>query len=201
MSMTPTYWKKACAELSANDPIMAGIIASYDGEFLVGRGDGFYSLARSIVGQQISVKAAASVWVKFENIVDKVSPDYVNKTTEDDLRSAGLSRQKIKYLKNLSEHFLDGSVDEKSFKDKSDEEIIKDLTQVKGIGRWTAEMFLIFYMLRPDVFPIDDIGLQKAIVKHYGDVPILEIGKTWQPWRSVATWYLWRSLDPEPVEY
>jgi len=208
----PKYWKQATEELAKNDPVMAKIIGQYRGEFLQSRGDAFFSLARSIVGQQISVKAAASVWQKLESAVGGVSEKIIHAAEEDIMRSAGLSRQKASYMKSLAQHFVEGLVDVTTFPDKSDEEIIKELTKIKGIGRWTAEMFLIFHMLRPDVFPVDDIGLQKAVEKHYKKPSprgreritkkeMLNIAKKWQPWRSVATWYMWRSLDPLPVEY
>lgn len=196
----PKYWQQATKELSQNDPVIAKIISQYKGEVLQSRGDAFFSLARSIVGQQISVKAAASVWKKLEDNVGEVKEHIIHKAEEEDLRFCGLSRQKISYLKSLAGHFIDKTVDVKTFRTKSDEEIIKDLTSIKGIGRWTAEMFLIFHMMRPDVFPVADIGLQKAIEKHYKKKPSALENK-WKPWRSVATWYMWRSLDPLPVEY
>ena len=199
--MIPKYWQQAITELSEKDPIMAKIISRYQGEMLQSRGDAFGSLARSIVGQQISVKAAASVWNKMENNLGAIKKDIIFAASDEDLRSCGLSRQKVSYMKNLAGHFIDKSINPATFHVKSDEEIIKELTLIKGIGRWTAEMFLIFHMLRPNIFPLDDIGLQKAIAKHYGRRKPHVLGRTWQPWCSVATWYLWRSLDPLPVEY
>lgn len=197
---TPHYWDDAIIHLSQKDKVMAAIIGQYKGELLKSRGDAFNSLARSIVGQQISVKAAQSVWNKLEKAVKKVNEKNIHKAEEDILRSAGLSGQKVKYMKSLSEHFINKTVDIKNLHEKNDEEVIKSLTQINGIGRWTAEMFLIFHMMRPDVFPVADIGLQKAIHKHYKKKPH-QIGNKWKPYRSVATWYLWRSLDPLPVEY
>lgn len=198
--MKPEYWNRACAELSAQDKVMAAVIARYDGEFLCSRGDAFFSLARSIVGQQISVKAAESVWNKCVATLGEVAPEHVARSEDDALRGAGLSRQKVTYMKSLAQHFLDGHIHPELFPEKSDEEIIADLTRVKGIGRWSAEMFLIFHLLRPDIYPIADIGLQKAVRRSY-DKEAAEMGDIWRPWRSVATWYLWRSLDPVPVEY
>ncbi len=199
------YWKQACKELSKTDPIMAGIINTYKGELLKTRGNAFYTLTRSIVGQQISVKAADSVWAKLESNLDKITPEHVLKAKDTLLRASGLSQQKMAYMRNLAEFFQ--AHPRPSWQHKTDDEIIKELITIKGIGRWTIEMFLIFHLMRPDVFPIKDIGLQKGIVKHYagGKAMPLEkmekLAQRWKPWRSVATWYLWRSLDPVPVEY
>lgn len=204
--MYPDYWQQACEELSKADPVMASIIAAYPGELLSTRGDAFYSLARSIVGQQVSVKAAASMWTKFEALCQKVEPQIVVLHTPEALRECGLSRQKISYLQNLAEHFLSKELEPSVFPEMTDEEIINVLVKVKGIGRWTAEMFLIFHLLRPNLLPVDDIGLLNAVKNNYPHAKI-ELGKPWkiadkwQPWRTVATWYLWRSLDPIPVEY
>ncbi len=207
--MKPEYWYKAAEELSATDGVMAGIITRYDGECLESRGDAFFSLARSIVGQQVSVKAADAIWRKFEGAVDEIIPQSILDTDDDKLREAGLSRQKVVYLKDLSHKFTAGEIKEDNFADMNDAEIAAELCKVKGIGKWTAEMFLIFHMLRPNIFPIADLGLQKAIRIHYLDRPdgeltdelLIELSDRWTPWRSVATWYLWRSLDPVPVEY
>lgn len=234
--MIPPYWEQAKRTLSKADPVMKGIIRAYHGEALASKGDAFHTLARSIVGQQISVKAADTVWRKLE-------PRIENRELKDEvaLRACGLSRSKVQYLKALAEFFAAENIQGNHWDSMSDEEVIRHITQVKGIGRWSAEMFLIFHLLRPDVFPVDDIGLQKAIKRHYaleslplegggrrkapgggekksiGDKshpppnPVLSRGaelkcltahaQLWQPYRSVATWYLWRSLDPVPVEY
>ena len=205
--MTPSYWKQASLELAGNDPVMADIMACYKGDILVSRGDPFGTLARSIAGQQISVKAADSVWTRVSGTLKKVTPANVLKTTPEDLRRCGLSARKVEYLRDLAEHFRSGKIHVRCWSAMSDDEIIAELTTVRGIGVWTAEMFLIFNQLRPDVFPLDDIGLQKAVARHYfnGERParreLTQIGERWRPWRSVATWYLWRSLDPVPVEY
>ena len=205
--MKPKYWKQAAKELAASDKTMQQIIRQFDGDMLNSRGDAFTTLARSIVGQQISVKAAESVWQKTLAAVPEITPQSISDTGQDLLRSCGLSHRKIIYLKDLAQHFMDDILNETCWAGMDDEALIIQLTQVKGIGRWTAEMFLIFHMLRPDVLPLDDIGLQRAISQHYNNnQPVdkkimLELAKPWQPWRSVATWYLWRSLDPLPVEY
>lgn len=208
--MTPTYWNQAIAELSAADATMAGIIAAYPGELMQSRGDAFYTLARSIVGQQISVKAADAVWGRFESSVKTVNTAAILAKTEEELRECGLSRQKITYLRNIAVHFEENNVKTGFFDGFSDEGAITFLTEIKGVGRWTAEMFLMFHLVRPDVLPIDDIGLQKGIAKHYPLrqiekrpklIEMTEIAEQWRPWRTVATWYLWRALDPVPVAY
>ena len=159
------------------------------------------------MGQQISVKAASRVWQRIEETLSEVSPRCVDAAPEDAFRRCGLSRQKLRYLKDLAVHFLTGAVDPLGWSDKDDEQVIAELTQVKGVGRWTAEMLLIFNLMRPDVLPVDDIGLQRAMGLHYrgkgklDKADIESIAVRWQPWRSVGTWYLWRSLDPLPVEY
>lgn len=205
--MTPQYWNQAAQELAARDPVMRYLIESCEGAILTSRGCAFTTLARSIVGQQISVKAAENVWQKIATMFPILTPHHIVTTKHDALRQCGLSARKIDYLHDLSRHFLQGIFEEATWLHMDDETLTAELIQVKGIGRWTAEMFLIFYMQRPDVLPLDDLGLQRAISQHYNDhQPVtkkrmLELAKPWQPWRSVATWYLWRSLDPIPVEY
>ena len=203
----PFYWENAKSELVKNDKKLAKIIKKYPKDFLFSKSDPFYTLARSIVGQQISVKAAQAVWDKFENKIKKITPSQVSKTHFMTLKSCGLSRQKIKYVKSLASAFLEKKIDPNKWENLSDEEIIIQLTKVNGIGRWTAEMYLIFNLCRPDVFPTDDLGLIKGICNCYNlKYPIskqhaLNLSQKWVPWRSVATWYFWRSLDPIPVEY
>ena len=205
--MTPAYWQQASSELAQSDPVMAGFVEQFSGSSLISRGDPFVTLARSIVGQQISVKAADSVWARFSAALPVIAPNEVLATPTDALRSCGLSARKAEYLGDLARHFIAGEIHVDRWGAMSDAEIISELTAVRGIGVWTAEMFLIFNQLRPDVFPLDDIGLQKAVALHYyaGERParraLAEVGERWRPWRSVATWYLWRSLDPVPVEY
>jgi DNA-3-methyladenine glycosylase II len=203
----PAYWRRATLELGAADPVMAGLIVQYRGLTLASRGDAFQTLARSIVGQQISVKAAQSVWERFVAEVGVVEPRRVLRKSVARLRGCGLSGQKVNYLRDLSARFAQGAIDVSRWHAMDDEALIDELTEVKGIGRWTAEMFLIFYLTRPDVFPLADIGLQRAMQLHYNrgrklsERRIAALGRLWSPWRSVATWYLWRSLDPIPVEY
>jgi len=205
--MKPDYWDRAKRALARRDPVMAGIIRTHPKVFLARRGEAFMTLARAIVGQQISVKAAQSVWDRFAACVGEVTPEKVLSKDRPVLRACGLSDRKTEYIADLAQHFADGAVHVQRWPQMSDEEIIAELVEVRGIGRWTAEMFLIFNLLRPDVYPLDDLGLQKAICLSYYKrrkvslSTMRKLGESWRPWRSVATWYLWRSLDPLPVEY
>ncbi len=205
--MTPSYWSQAAGELSRRDAVLRALIRNYDGPRLQSRGDAFITLARSIVGQQISVPAAESVWRRLLESTSSLGPAAIARIDPARLRACGLSSKKSGYLIDLAQHFLDGSLDTAAWNERDDEQLIEELTKVKGVGRWTAEMFLIFFMRRPDVLPIEDIGLQRAMSLHYNGgrplskLKIRQIGHDWQPWRTVATWYLWRSLDPIPVEY
>jgi DNA-3-methyladenine glycosylase II len=188
-------------ELAACDPVMAKLIGSAPTARLRQRSDPFHALARSIVGQQISVPAAAGVWQRLCDALGDVSPERVANRSIDDLRGVGLSRQKAAYLCDLALHFLDRRLVPERWPQLDDAAVIAELTQVKGVGRWTAQMFLIFHLLRPDVLPLGDLGLRRAISLHYNrgraltDARLLRIARPWAPWRSVATWYLWRSLD------
>lgn len=203
----PSYWETALKELRERDGILGKLISTDGSEALCSQGDAFTTLTRAIVGQQISVKAAASVWHKLTLQLTEISPYTVFSADTDLLKTCGLSARKVSYIQDLSAKFLEGIHDEAEWQRMDDESLIKLLIQFRGIGRWTAEMFLIFYMLRPNVLPLDDIGLQRAISIHYNQnqtidkQSIQKIAEEWQPWRSVATWYLWRSLDPIPVAY
>jgi DNA-3-methyladenine glycosylase II len=206
--MKPKYWDRAKRSLSRKDPVMAAIIRARPRVFLMRRGEPFLTLARAICGQQISVKAAQSVWDRICTCLDyKITPEAVIAQDRKKLRACGLSDRKTEYIADLAQHFADGRIHVHRWPEMPDEEIIAELVEVRGIGRWTAEMFLIFNLLRPDVFPLDDLGLQKAIrFSYFRKRPVSirtmrKLGESWQPWRSVATWYLWRSLDPIPVEY
>lgn len=205
--MIPKYWDKAKKQLILNDRILGKVIGQYQGETLTIRDNAFYTLSRSIIGQQISVKAADSIWQKFERVLETVTPKSAVMTGENELRDCGLSTQKVRYLKNLAEYFIENEEKVENWQNLSDEEIFTELTALSGIGRWTAEMFMIFHLARPDVLPLADIGLQKAIFRHYNDdrkmtlAEIFELSQRWKPYRTVATWYLWRSLDPVPVAY
>jgi DNA-3-methyladenine glycosylase II len=203
----PGYWDQAITELASADTVMAQLIAQYPELSLRTRGDVFHTLARSVVGQQISVKAADSVWNKLATFLGDVSSKAVLLASVEDMRACGLSQRKVEYLKDLARHHHEGRLDPQLWLAWDDEAVIKELTSIRGIGRWTAEMFLIFYLARPDVFPLDDIGLIRGIAMHYhagerkAKAELRELAVQWQPWRSVATWYLWRSLDPVAVEY
>jgi DNA-3-methyladenine glycosylase II len=205
--MKPEYWDSAKRSLARRDPVMAGIMRAHPKIFLVRRGEPFMTLARAIVGQQISVMAAQSVWNRLAACVGEVTPQNVLLKERPLLRACGLSDRKTEYIADLAQHFANGSIHVHRWPQMSDEEIIAELVEVRGIGRWTAEMFLIFSLLRADVYPLDDLGLQKGIRVAYfrGRKVALStmrrLGERWRPWRSVATWYLWRSLDPVPVEY
>lgn len=203
----PEYWEAACNDLSRADLVLAAIIERHAGARLVPRGDPFFSLARAIVGQQISVKAAASVWDRVVSKVGPIVPKEMARLPRSAFSGIGLSARKIEYLMDLAFHFDREPDLADQLAAADDEAIIERLTQIRGIGRWTAEMALIFSFMRPDVLPLADLGLMKAISLHYRKGKPIDakaaqrIAKPWQPWRSVATWYLWRSLDPEPVEY
>lgn len=205
--MIPGYWHEAASALGQRDPVLRQLIAVHGGVTLRRRGDAFTTLARSIVGQQISVKAAASVWERLLAACGRFTPALIAAMEQEALRRCGLSGRKAAYIHDLARGFLDGTLQVDAWQSLEDEALIRELTQIKGVGRWTAEMFLIFHMLRPDVLPLDDIGLQRAMSRHYNrERPLSRlrmgsIARKWMPWRSVATWYLWRSLDPLPVEY
>ena len=205
--VTPEYWEEARKYLTKKDRVMKRIIPLFGNACLQSRGDPFNTLARSIVGQQISVKAAQSVWDRFSTLPKRMTPASVLKLKVDDMRGAGLSARKIEYLVDLALHFDSGAIHVESWREMGDEEIIAELVGIRGIGRWTAEMFLIFHLMRPNVLPLDDVGLISGISKNYfsGD-PVSrsdarEVAAAWNPYCSVATWYIWRSLDPLPVAY
>jgi DNA-3-methyladenine glycosylase II len=204
---TPDYWEEACKHLAKKDRVMKRLIPQFGDACLESRGDAFTTLARSIVGQQISVKAAQSVWDRFAKLPRRMTPANVLKLKVDDMRAAGLSARKIEYLVDLALHFDSGIVHVDAWEDMSDEMIVAELIAIRGIGRWTAEMFLIFHLMRPNVLPLDDAGLINGISQSYfsGD-PVSrsdarEVAVAWAPFCSVATWYIWRSLDPLPVAY
>ncbi|WP_341891147.1 DNA-3-methyladenine glycosylase [Variovorax sp. YR752] len=208
---TPDYWDDACRHLSRRDRVMRKLIPQFGEGRLQSRGDAFTTLARSIVGQQISVKAAQSVWERFAALMPEPStrlkPAAVLELDIADARGAGLSARKVEYLLDLAQHFEAGTVHVRQWQQMDDEAIIEELVAIRGIGRWTAEMFLIFHLMRPNVLPLDDLGLLKGIsLNYFSGEPVSraearEVGDAWAPFRSVATWYIWRSLDPLPVDY
>lgn len=204
---TPDYWSDACRHLMRKDRVMKRLIPQFGDACLQSRGDPFVTLARSIVGQQISVKAAQAVWDRFAKLSRRLTPGQVLKMKVDDMRAAGLSARKVEYLVDLALHFDSGALQVSHWPSMDDEAIIAELVSIRGIGRWTAEMFLIFHLMRPNVLPLDDIGLINGISQNYFSGESVsrsdarEVAAAWQPFCSVATWYIWRSMDPLPVEY
>ncbi len=205
--MKPEWWDEARTQLARRDRVLRKLVRQYPDASLRTRGDAFQTLAHSIVGQQISVRAAQAVWDRFEAKLGRVQPARVVAHDDEALKAVGLSRMKVAYLKDLASRFHEGSIRPRRWARMDDEAVIEDLVQVNGIGRWSVEMFLIFHLMRPDVLPVGDLGLQRAMERHYNDGEGLtkdemrEIGAAWRPYASAATWYLWRSLDPIPVEY
>ena len=200
--MKPEFWGEATTHLAKRDKVLRKLIKAYPEADFVSRDDAFQALARSIVGQQISVKAAQSIWGRFSECAGKMHQSIVLGLSDASLRACGFSGQKVAYVKDLAMRFDEGLVKPRRWARMKDEAIIEELTEVKGIGRWTVEMFLIFHMKRPDVLPVGDLGLQRAMERNYNDGEALTrdemraIGSAWSPYSSVATWYQWRSLDP-----
>ena len=211
MTNVPKYWNKAKKYLSQKDKVMAKLIKRYQSPtetILTSRRDIFFSLCKSIIGQQISVAAANSVFLKFKKKCNnKINAKTVKKLSSIQLKSCGLSKQKVNGIKSLSKQILDKSFDPKLIASMNDEEAIIYLSKLRQIGRWSAEMILLFTYNRPNIWPIQDIGLLRAISKNYNknylppDTFINLLNKRFSPYCSVATWYLWRSIDPEPIQY
>ena len=208
MNRPPKYWYKAKKILSRRDPVLRRIIKKYNKGFLTTKNNPFLSLCRTIVGQQISTKAADSIWAKFEKKCNrKINPKIVLKISSRNLRTAGLSRQKISYLKNIAKAFIRKSFDVAKLKKMNDSDAINYITKLKGLGVWSAEMFLMFNLNRSNIFPVKDIGLLRAISKNYKtSYPpskkfLDKISKIHYGYRTVFTWYMWRSIDPVDVEY
>jgi len=203
----PSFWDEACKHLMKRDRVMKRLIPQFKDAALESRGDAFVTLARSIVGQQISVKAAQTVWDRFASLPEGMTPPNVLRLKVDDMRAAGLSARKVEYLVDLALHFDNQRLRVDTWASLDDEEIIRELVAVRGIGRWTAEMFLIFHLMRPNVLPLDDVGLINGISRSYFSGELVsrsdarEVAAAWAPYCSVATWYIWRSLDPVPVAY
>ncbi|MEO6353409.1 MAG: DNA-3-methyladenine glycosylase [Burkholderiaceae bacterium] len=203
----PVYWLEAKVQLMKRDRIMNRLIPQFGDLHLVGRGEPFTTLARSIIGQQISVKSAEAAWQRLLSACQKCTPAQLLKMGYDGLSGCGLSKRKTEYILDLAEHFKEKRVHADKWSEMDDEDVIAELIQIRGIGRWTAEMFLIFNLLRPNILPLDDLGLLKGIsMNYFSGEPVSrsdarEVAANWEPWRTVATWYLWRSLDPVPVEY
>jgi DNA-3-methyladenine glycosylase II len=204
---TPAYWQSAKDELMKRDRIMRKIIPQFGDMHLSARGEAFVTLARSIVSQQISVKAAEAIWLRVLLLCPKCTPAQILKAGPEALSACGLSKRKVEYVVDLADHFRARRVHADKWPEMDDEDIIGELVRIRGIGRWTAEMFLIFNLLRPNVLPLDDLGLLKGIsVNYFSGEPVSrsdarEVAANWDPWRTVATWYLWRSLEAAPVVY
>ncbi len=208
MKKPPAYWNNAKRILSKRDPVLRKIINKFNKGFLTTRKDPFFSLCRTIIGQQISTKAADSIWLKFEKkCKKKIIPKNILKLSSSSLKTAGLSHQKISYLKNIAKSFKNKSFKIRNLKKMDDEQAINYITQLKGLGIWSAQMFLMFNLNRPDIFPSKDIGLVRAISKNYktsyppSERFLNKISKLHLGYRSVFTWYMWRSIDPVDVEY
>ena len=208
MKKPPAYWNKAKAYLSNKDKVLKHLIKNYNTGHLVSRNDVFFSLCKSIVGQQISVAAANSVFLKFKKkCKNKINAKTISKLSSVQLKSCGLSRQKVRGKKNLAKQTLDKSFNPKLIPKMPDEDAIVYLSQLRQIGRWSAEMILLFTYNRSNIWPVQDIGLLRAISKNYKkkylppDSYVNLLQKRFSPYCSVATWYLWRSIDPEPIQY
>lgn len=204
----PEYWDQASSELMARDRILKKLIPQHKAEWLAPSAMPFVTLARAVVGHQISVKAADAMWQRFTDACGRTpTPQCIIKLAETDIQQSGLSKRKAEYILDLAVHFAEKKVRPAAWRTMTDEAVIADLCAIRGIGRWTAEMFLIFNLQRPDVLPLDDPSLIKAISLHYfSGEPVSrfearEVAQAWMPWRTVATWYLWRSLDPASVQY
>jgi DNA-3-methyladenine glycosylase II len=197
----PEYWENAKSELMKRDRILRKLIPQFGDLYLLGRDDPFTTLTRSIIAQQISGASANVLWEKYLGVCPKPTPNEVLVAGKDRLLSCGLSKRKTDYILDLAGHFKDGSVHVDNWADMTDEAVIAELIQIRGISRWTAEMFLIFNLLRPNILPLDDAGLVSGISKNYfsgepvSRIDIREVAANWEPWRTVATWYMWRSLD------
>ena len=208
MNQPPFYWYKAKKILSKRDPILRKIINKFNKGYLTSRKDPFFSLCRTIIGQQISTKAADSIWLRFEEkCKKKIIPKNILKLSSRSLKSVGLSRQKVSYLKNIAKSFKNKFFNIRDLKKMDDDSAIDYITKLKGLGVWSAQMFLMFNLNRADIFPTKDIGLIRAISKNYkvsyppSERFLNKISKMHSGYRSVFTWYMWRSIDPVDVEY
>lgn len=213
----PTYWTQACEDLSGRDPVLAGLIRMHGTDVLRGSGNAFRTLVNAVVGQQISVAAADGIWKRLNTAFPGLLPYALAAADLAELRGLGLSWRKADYIRGISEAFATGAIDDTMWADFSDAQIHSELTALRGIGPWTADMVLIFHLQRPDILPLGDIGLVNAAAKLYTWDIHEELSNTarlaarrerlsvhaerWRPWRTVATWYIWRDLDAEPVIY
>ena len=203
---TPEWWGSAKLELANKDVLLKSLIEEFEEPRLSSRGDLFATLIKSIVGQQISVIAASAVWSRLFDLVGEVNPESILAKTHEELRQVGLSNRKVEYIVGIAEAWTEG-LGEIDWEQMSDEEVVQELVKLRGVGRWTVQMLLIFALLRQDVFPIDDIGLIRGMEKLYNSgnpletSELFEISEKWIPYRTMGVWYIWRSIDPEPVEY
>ncbi|MEK9804934.1 MAG: DNA-3-methyladenine glycosylase 2 family protein [Euryarchaeota archaeon] len=203
---TPEWWGSAKLELANKDDLLKSLIEEFEEPRLSSRGDLFATLIKSIVGQQISVIAASAVWSRLFELVGEVNPESILAKTHEELRQVGLSNRKVEYIVGIAEAWTEG-LSEIDWEQMSDEEVVQELVKLRGVGRWTVQMLLIFALLRQDVFPIDDIGLIRGMEKLYNsgnpleNSELYEISEKWMPYRTMGVWYIWRSIDPEPVEY
>ena len=205
--MDDEAWSQALGHLQKAEPPLAPLFERFPGERIRTSGDAFQVLANSIVGQQISVKAASAIFGRLSTLLGEWTPRTVGLVDDAALRAAGLSVRKVEYFRGLTSAFLDGTIDPVRWQTESDAQVFKELTAFRGIGRWTAEMFLIFHLQRPDILPLDDLGLLQSAARQFGweypfdPLRLEERAEAWRPWRTVGVWYLWRALDPEPVVY
>ena len=203
---TPEWWDSAKRELANRDVLLKSLIEEFEEPRLSSRGDLFATLIKSIVGQQISVIAASAVWSRLFDLVGEVNPESILAKTHEELRQVGLSNRKVEYIVGIAEAWTEG-LGEIDWEQMSDEEVVQELVKLRGVGRWTVQMLLIFALLRQDIFPIDDIGLIRGMEKLYNSgnpletSELYEISEKWIPYRTMGVWYIWRSIDPEPVEY
>jgi len=204
----PAYWQDSLQYLTSADKTLGDVISQYKDYSITPRGEAYETLLRSIVGQQISVKAAASVWNKIIDLIKIIEPNKVLSTSKEKLKLCGLSKQKTQYILNISEHFkINNIIDDTYWENRTYLSVYEELITIKGIGPWTAEMFGMFYLLEKDIFPLKDVGILRAMYQLYNNGERIDIDKivkisdTWKPYRSVACWFLWRSIDSEEVLY
>ena len=204
----PDYWQDSLQYLTSADKTLGDIISQHKDYSITSRGEAYETLLRAIVGQQISVKAAASVWNKIVDLIKIIEPNKVLSTSKEKLKLCGLSKQKTQYIINISEHFkIKNIIDDTYWEERTYLSVYEELITIKGIGPWTAEMFGMFYLLEKDIFPLKDVGILRAMYQLYNNGERIDIDKivkisdTWKPYRSVACWFLWRSIDSEEVLY
>ncbi len=203
----PPYWARACDELASRDEILRRLIAVHRDDVLRGSGDAFRTLVNAIVGQQISVAAAAGIWRRLTGAHPRLTPRALAEADAADLRAAGLSTRKTEYIQSIASAFVDGRINPSAWSSMKDDELRDELVAYRGIGPWTADMVLIFHARRPDVLPLGDLGLVNAAARLYGwdgasrTERLRQHAERWRPWRTVATWFIWRDLDADPVIY